>query len=395
MSHLAMVERARHGAFEDRRRRTRDKAIEEHRHAGDPRRQYSAGDRSQFASAEASQQFEWVASLAGVAVARASDDLDLAGQHRIVDTRAATGPICSRAAEKAETEGRGGGRIADAHRAEAKKVDARFDRHHSVSHGERTVGLAERPALGKVGRRPLEGHLVDPEIGIDMTAQLIDRRAAVDETLHHLRRDLRWISRNAVTDDAMIAGEYRQARTIDAGRVPPLPRRQPRDQFFEPAQGPGRFDQPLLALRGAGRSLGIGVGQFGQQLSKIVEGWLRLIGHGRSPEEVPGKPPAALASYAETCHKVAMRGDDFLIRYREIFGEWLADFRIAAGLGAAIALLCLAPVTLALAAALVFAAGWVGMRLARAQIGGYTGDALGATEQGAEIVVLFAAVGMS
>ena len=66
----------------------------------------------------------------------------------------------------------------------------------------------------------------------------------------------------------------------------------------------------------------------------------------------------------------------------------------ALGLGAAIALLLLG-FTAGLAALLVAGlVGFAGFRLARARIGGYTGDILGAIEQLGEIAVLLAAVAL-
>ena len=63
----------------------------------------------------------------------------------------------------------------------------------------------------------------------------------------------------------------------------------------------------------------------------------------------------------------------------------------AAAIGAALGLAALGPgrgaVALCLAALVVFATAW----LARRQIGGYTGDVLGALQQAAEIVILLAA----
>lgn len=67
---------------------------------------------------------------------------------------------------------------------------------------------------------------------------------------------------------------------------------------------------------------------------------------------------------------------------------------LALAIGTVIAVLCLGLLNGLVALALVLAVAWLMTRLARAQIGGYTGDVLGAIQQLAEILLLCFAVAL-
>ena len=67
---------------------------------------------------------------------------------------------------------------------------------------------------------------------------------------------------------------------------------------------------------------------------------------------------------------------------------------LALAIGAGIAVLCLGLINGLVALALALTVAWLMTRLARAQIGGYTGDVLGAIQQLAEILLLCFAVAL-
>jgi hypothetical protein len=62
---------------------------------------------------------------------------------------------------------RGGGRVGDAHFAQAQHVDAGLGGHHAVGHGVGGAGLVHRRALREVGGRMVEVEFVDAQVGVD------------------------------------------------------------------------------------------------------------------------------------------------------------------------------------------------------------------------------------
>ena len=145
------------------------------------------------------------------------------------DAGAGPGPVGRVAAEQPHAQRRRDGRVGDPHLADRQHVDPRLDRHHAVGDGAGAFLLAHRRRLDDVGGRRVEVHLVDPQIGVDHPAQLVDRGAAGDEVLHHLRRDRGRIGRDAARRDAVIGGEHDGARDgrARAGGAPARSRARP------------------------------------------------------------------------------------------------------------------------------------------------------------------------
>ena len=129
--------------------------------------------------------------------------------------------------------------------------------------------------MSAVGR--VEVHLVDLETGVDDPAELVDRRTAGDEVLHHLRRDRGRIGRNAARGDAVVAGKDQGAGMVEPRRVPRLPGREPDRQLLEPAERAGRLGQLRLTQGRRGAGLEIGARQMGQQRADLVQIRNRLV----------------------------------------------------------------------------------------------------------------------
>ena len=98
----------------------------------------------------------------------------------------------------------------------------------------------------------------DLEAEIEGLADLVDRRAAGLEIGDHLGGDRRRIGGDALLHHAMIAGEDRDHRALDARRMAALPARQPFGDLFEPAERARRLGQPRVA--GADRGAGLVIG---------------------------------------------------------------------------------------------------------------------------------------
>ena len=139
-----------------------------------------------------------------------------------------------------------------------------------------------RRRVDDVGGRLVEVHLVDPQIGVDDLAELVHRRAAGDEVLHHLRRHRRRIGRDAARGDAVIAGEDAGARMIEPRRVAALPGGEPMRQFLQAPERAGRLGELALAQHRRGAGLEIGAGQMRHQRADLVQA-RRHFRHSTSP----------------------------------------------------------------------------------------------------------------
>jgi len=137
--------------------------------------------------------------------------------------------------------------------------------------------------LREIVGRLVQRHFVDAQIGIGQRRQLVDRTTAGDEVLHHLRRHLGRIGRNAARSDAVIAGEDANARALDPRRMAALPQAHPAGDFLEPAERTGGLGQLSFARLGGGAGGAIGPRQTGQHVADFGEthrgGGVCVIGH--------------------------------------------------------------------------------------------------------------------
>ena len=121
----AMVERGIVERMQHRRGRADDEAVEQHRHAAQARGEDRAGDRGDFAPAEAAQHFQRIAEMLAMQRDRRAHRVRLALQAGVVDAGAAADPFLRLPAVERVIDRRGGRRVADAHFAEARADPAR------------------------------------------------------------------------------------------------------------------------------------------------------------------------------------------------------------------------------------------------------------------------------
>ena len=266
-----MIEGARIGGIQYRGGRSGAEPIEHDRHTAHARCQDRPRHRGEFEPAEAAQHIKRVAGLGPVPCDRRGDDLPLLFERGADDAGTRAGPYRRVAAEQRHAQGRRDGRVGDPHLADRQRINARLDRHHAVGDRAGAFLFTHRRPFDDIAGRRLEVHLVDPQIGVEGAAQLVDRGAADDEVLHHLRGDRGRIGRDAARRDTVIAGKDDCARMIERGRVAPLPDRQPDGQFLEPAERARRFCQVLLAQSRSGAGVEIGSRQMRHQRADLLE----------------------------------------------------------------------------------------------------------------------------
>ena len=178
---------------------------------------------------------------------RRAHGVGLALEPRVVDARAAADPILRLAAVERMIDRGRDGRVADAHFAQAQQIGLRGERLHAEGHRRRAGLFVERRFLRDVAGRLLEREFENFQRNVEGLADLVDRRAAAGEIGdHRLRR--RWRKRrNALGDDAVVAGENRDQRRVDVRARRALPGREPFDDFFEAPERAGRLGQLRLA----------------------------------------------------------------------------------------------------------------------------------------------------
>ena len=158
----------------------------------------------------------------------------LANQRPVVDAGAAADPVRRLAAEERVAKGGGRGRVADTHLAQGQHVQPLLHRHHAV------------------GYRPGAVRLVHGRGVAEVTAERVHRRAAVDDSLHHLLGDRGRIGRDAAGRHPVVTGEDRRVGPIDPGPGAALPGGEPTGQVLQAAESARRFGQSSLAPVGGG-----------------------------------------------------------------------------------------------------------------------------------------------
>ena len=86
----------------------------------------------------------------------------------------------------------------------------------------------------------------------------VDRRAARQEVVHHLRRDLLGVGGDALRHDAMVSSGHNDCLATGLGAFGAEYARELYGQRFQAAQAAGRFGQTVLSK--PGRPLGLLVG---------------------------------------------------------------------------------------------------------------------------------------
>ena len=255
---LAVVEAGRRHQMQRRRRGAGDKAVEQHRHALQPSGDDRAEDRRQLPPAEPTQHFQRVGQRRTVARDRGFDHVALPREAGRIDARAVPDPIGRGTTEQRQRDRRRGGRVGDAHLADAEQVDAVRQRRHAALDRREAVGFRHRRGLGEVGGRPVEVERDDGKLGADRSAELIDRGAARGEVGDHLRGHFGGIGGNAARGDAVIAGEDQRLDPRDPRPGRSLPGGKPERDLLQPTERAGRLGEPGIpgARRGGGRFVG-------------------------------------------------------------------------------------------------------------------------------------------
>ena len=166
MAEQAMVERRLVHGEEHGGGGAGDIAVDDHRHAVEPRGEDGAGHGGDLAPAEAAQDLQRIVEMAGMAGDRRGDGFALALEPGVVDAGAGADPVAGLAAEQAAIDRRGNGRVADPHLADGEQIDPVGDRLHAVGHGPGAHLLVERRFHRDVAGRQVEGEVEDLEAEI-------------------------------------------------------------------------------------------------------------------------------------------------------------------------------------------------------------------------------------
>ena len=273
------IERVQH-----RRRRRDHEAIEDDRHALHARRKDGAAKGRHFATAEPAQHFERVFQVTGMGGKRGVDRRHLARHRGVVDAGAATDPFRAAAAVERGVDRRRHRGVADAHLAQSEHVDLAGHGLHAEGDGAGARRLVHRRGQRDVGGGQIERQLEDLEADAVGGADLVHRGAACGEVLQHRAGHGGRIGRDALRDDAVVAGEDGDLRAVDRRHRLVLPGREKGDELVEPAERSRRLRQLRLArahrVGGAIR----GLRHERQQRADIVE--RQAAGrHGKPPRK--------------------------------------------------------------------------------------------------------------
>ena len=202
----------------------------------------------------------------------AAHSIGLAYQTSGINTGAGTNPFLSLATEQAVGQCSSYGCVADAHFTDAQQVTTTCDGFHAIGHGGGTVGLVHGGINGNVAGRYFERQFKNLEAQIETLADLVDGGTTTLEIRHHLGRHCLRISGNALRHHTVISGKDRNDGAINLRRGPPLPKRQPFDNFLETAKGPRRFRQLAVAGPDLGNRIRITLRHGFQKGANVVEG---------------------------------------------------------------------------------------------------------------------------
>ncbi len=230
----------------ERDRRDADEAVQQHGHAQMPGGQRRAEQGRRFAAAERHRDAQRIAAMRRVPGERRIDRCALASKPLVVEAGAAAGPARAVAAEQGRRQRRRGGRVANAHFAEAEQIGSGLDCLVAGADRLQEHGFRHGGPEGEIVRGRVEVEREHPQCGIRVPGKLIDRGSAGREIRDHLRRDGRRVRRYAARRDAVIAREYQHLDALKAWDGAPLPAREPRRKRLQPAEAAGRFRELRL-----------------------------------------------------------------------------------------------------------------------------------------------------
>jgi cobalamin synthase len=161
--------------------------------------------------------------------------------------------------------------VADPHFTQPKQVDPASQRLHAEGHGGDAGLFVHGRVERDIGRRHIEGEVEHLETQPERRANLVDRRPARGEVLQHLPRNGLGIGGHPLGDNAVIGREDTDQRAIDRGLRRGLPRRQPFDNAFEPAEAAQRLGEFSVAPAHLDDGLVIRTRELRQQGANIVE----------------------------------------------------------------------------------------------------------------------------
>ena len=277
----AVIQRTGGHTRQNRRRRTGDETVKDHRNPVHPRCQYGPRHRCNLAPAKAAQHLQRITQRRGVAQKPRRNRRFLSRKTGIIDTRAPARP--ARPAIKCRRKGSGHRCVANPHLARNEKVSGGIDRLIPCGKGGHDLGLGHRRAFGKVSGRSVKVQRVHVKLRPEGACKLVDRCPAMRKVSHHLRRHLWREGADAPRRNPMISRKYHDLRRIGMRPVGPLPARHPERQMLQPAKGTGGLGQLAIARLGCGNRGQIGGGKIGEQGTHIGEsgkGGSGLKGHG-------------------------------------------------------------------------------------------------------------------
>ena len=188
MTRHRMVKRAGGGAFQHRRRRRADEAIEDHRNPGGMGSGNRPRHRRNLAPAKAGQHHQRVRQHGGMARDPVRHDPRLQRHALVIDPRAAPGPITCRTAEQRRRNRRRRGGVGNPHLAHHQKIGRRIDRLPADSQRRHHLGLGHRRCGGEIGGRSVKLQRMHIKARPEGLGQLVDRRPPGAEIRHHLGR---------------------------------------------------------------------------------------------------------------------------------------------------------------------------------------------------------------
>ncbi|MCY1497284.1 hypothetical protein D9M68_312450 [compost metagenome] len=201
---------------------------------------------------------------------RLLDSGDLALQYLAFGTGTRTDPFLGGATVEAKIDRRRNGGVTDAHLADAQQIRAAGDRLHAESHCGRAIPLRKCRFLGDVAGRIFERQVEDLEAEVVADADLVDRSTTGGEILDHLGGNGRRERGDALTGDAVIAGEDRHQRPVDRRRLAG-PGGEPEGDLFETSERARRLRQLCVPLARRDQRCRIRPRQVTQQFAEIIK----------------------------------------------------------------------------------------------------------------------------
>ena len=243
-----MIQRARHGLVQAGGRSRADEPVENDRYAAYPRMGDRTGHGDKFPPTETAQDLQRVAQCRRVRRDARRHRRRLGREPRVVDARAAPGPVFRRAAVKRVGQCRRRGGVADAHLA----------RHQQVRNARRPPAQPAASASAKPAAS-IAGPVVKSTVGLSSaiattssrapasSGQLVDRRAARLEIRHHLHRDVGGKRADAAGGHAVISGEHRDLGRGDPRLRVAAPGAIPDREILQPPERARRLGQLRVA----------------------------------------------------------------------------------------------------------------------------------------------------